>query len=249
MTQSKRDGGDPTGSPDQSVWSALRVAAVVAAVALVGVAPFMHYLTAVAFPDAVQRRFPSVGTDQIIRQDLGSVALVIVLAALVGALRSERYGFAGLGDAARVRQARWLLLVVAPLVACASYLLFGRAIAERVPGYYPSSPAWGLARACKDAMFDEVVARYGMMTMLAGVVRYGWLANLLQAAFFTTIAYLGLAFYGVSPSLSAPFAASLVASFAISLGLGAIYARYGLIAAMLFHFVLGLRFVVHALMA
>ena len=118
-------------------------------------------------------------------------------------------------------------------------------------------------RAIKGAVFDEVVARFGVMTICCGILgvrrrsvssafdgrspmgRRIWIANGIQAIFFTGLGWTSLHFFGVSPSLQYWFIASLVASFGIHLLLGTIYARYGLIAAMLFHLGLGLKFIVH----
>ena len=229
------------------LWRRLHTAALVAAIALVGAIPHVWYLTKVGFAERLSQHFPRTSPEQIIQTDLLSIALIVSLTSLVGALLSKRYGLYGLGDAASLRRARWLIVGVAPALGAVCYLLFGRAIAERVPGYYPTTTHWAMARALKVALFDEVVARFGMMTIIAGVFRMIWLANLLQASFFTVIATLGLSFYGISPQATGYFAASVGTSFVISYVLGVIYARYGLIPAMLFHFVLGLRFVVHAL--
>ena len=86
--------------------------------------------------------------------------------------------------------------------------------------------------------------KFGLMTILAGLTRRPWLANVLQAAFFCALNLKAFGFFGISnhPLL----VASLVASFAVNVALGALYQRYGLAAAALTHGIIDLKFVVHA---
>ncbi|MBW2528803.1 MAG: CPBP family intramembrane metalloprotease [Deltaproteobacteria bacterium] len=234
--------------PRSDLYPALRTTAWVAVVALLGVAPHLYYLTSIAFADRLRERFTDSGLQDLIRAELASVALVVLVVSSVGALFAKRYGLVGVGSVADLRRARLWVLAVAPALSLATYLLFGRAIAARVPGYYPEELYWALAKALKGALFDEVVARFGMMTILCGIFRRVWLANVLQAAFFTVLAVLGLSFYAVEPTASVYFAVSIAASVGIHLLLGWTYAKYGLVTAMALHFVYGLKFLLHALL-
>lgn len=250
-------------SSSSGIWHRLRVAALLAAVALCAVAPYLHYLTNVAFAAAARRRLPGMTAAELLCTEWIALALVVVTASLAGTLGAERYGLRGVGDGASLQEAKWLILLVAPLLSLASYWLLGRHLAERVPGYYPAGLGWALAHVLKGALFDEVVARHGMMTICCGALASRaagdsagtaprltwkvWLANLFQAAFFTALGLGGLSFYGLAPSLSFFFVASLVASLAIHLSLGYVYARYGLVSAMAFHLALGLKHLVHVL--
>jgi hypothetical protein len=236
-------------SPERpSLWQAFGITAVVAIAATLGVAPYVYYLSRVAFATEVAERMPLRPPAELVRSELLSIAFVVVVAALVGTLFARRYGLAGVGDRTSIRRAGKLLLLGAPMLGVASYLLFGRVMAARIPGYYPSSLGWALGHVLKGALFDEVVARFGMMTILCGIVRRPMVANLLQAIFFTLLALLGLSFFGLRPSGSAFFVASLVATFATHLVLGAVYARFGLVPAMLFHLGMGIQYPLHVLL-
>lgn len=196
-------------------------------VALVGVAPYLRYLTAVAFTSRLQDRFGSLGPSGIARAELVSAAFLVVVAALTGTLFARRYGLAGLGGRDAWRQAApWLAL--APIVGIACYVALGRNLALRVPELYPAQLGWALARQLKAMLFDEVVARFGMMTILCGIVRRPVVANVAQAAFFTLLAVGGLSFFGPRPPLGALLVASVAATFALHLGFGWLYARFGL---------------------
>ncbi|MBI4699936.1 MAG: hypothetical protein HY744_02015 [Deltaproteobacteria bacterium] len=241
--------GSPIGpnAPRDGIWTRLSTAAVLAALALLSVAPHVYYLTQVAFAAAVQESFGPLGTGRVVRADLLALGTVVLMCSLMGALFAERYGLAGLGDRASLRRGWWLFALAAPAIGIASYLLFGRELAERVPGFYPGSLPWAGLRAVKGALFDEVVARFGMMTILCGVVRRPWAANVLQAAFFTVLGLIGLPFFGLHPVPSAYFAAAVIASLAVHLFLGAVYARLGLLAAVACHLGIGSKYVLHAL--
>jgi hypothetical protein len=229
-----------------SLWQPLLTTAWIALAGLLSVAPYVYYLTMVAFADRLERRFPALGPAGLAQAELASAALVVLIAALTGALFARRYGLAGVGDRGALRRAApWLAL--APVVGVASYLLLGHALAQRVPQLYPTTLGWALARTLKGALFDEIVARFGMMTILCGIVRRKALANVAQATFFTALGVHGLSFFGTSPPLDALMVASVAATFGLHLGLGWLFARYGLWTCSLAHLLVGIEYPLHVL--
>ena len=224
-------------------------AAVIAALCFLSAVPYLYYLTHVAFTDRLLERFSSVTIGEVIRADLVMVASVSVLCALVGSLASRRYGLGGLG-LGTVRLLNWRRFVgLAAGLGALTYLLFGRTLARNVPGYYPSSLMWAAMMPIKGALFEETVARYGMMTVVTGIARRPMVANLIQAAFFTLMMAKGLDFYGVSAQGQSILLLGLVAStMLLNVVYGWAYARLGLTVAAILHAVVDLRFVVHALL-
>ncbi len=229
------------------LWRALSRAAVLAGAAFLGAAGYVYYLTIVAFPDRIDRRFGAASREQILRVDMAMIALLVVVAALVGSIFAKRYRLAGLGTFADLRRSLLLVLTAGPALSIFSYLAYGLAIVDVVPGYYPRQVIWALAVVAKGVLFDEVVARYGMMTIFAGVTPKLWLANLLQATFFTAMVFKSLSFYGLAVVWNAYFLSSLATAFGSHLIYGGLYAKRGLYAAMALHLVVDLRFVAHAL--
>lgn len=221
----------------------LRRAGLLAGLAMVAVVPFA-YRSAHTFADAVVRN-TRLSPEEALRVDLIRLATLIILSALVGSAFSERYRLGGLGRWPGLLALR-LHLAAVPVFGVLSYLAFGRVLAARLPGTFPDEPIWALAYALKGAAFDEVVARYGLMTIFAGLARPA-IANLLQALFFTATIWKGLGFFGVDASYDAYFLLSVGSAFGLHLYLGAIYARHGLIPAMGLHFLYDLRFLLHAL--
>ncbi len=231
-----------------TIWIRLRIAALIAGASFLTAAPYVYYVSTVAFGDRIRLRFRGLSTYEILRLDMFSIAIVVVLASLAGALFSERYQLRGIGDRSDLRRSRLMILGVGPVLMLVSYFAFGRALADAVPGYYPTSIVWASALVVKGAIFDEVVARYGMMTILRGVVQRTWLANVLQAVFFTAVGFKSMTFFGLEAGLSFAFLLGIGASFVIHLVEGALYANTGLFAACAFHFVLELKLVLHAVL-
>lgn len=150
----------------------------------------------------------------------------------------------GIGSRAQLQASLPVILPAGVLLGLLSYLLLGHRLALLAPGLYPETAGWALVMPLKSALVEETVARFGMMTVLAGLTRRPWAANLLQALLFSALGLKGFAFYGVPPQ---PLVwASLAGALAVNLGLGAAYARHGLAAAAVMHFVIDLKFVLHA---
>ncbi len=227
------------------VWERFSQSAALSAVALLAVAPHIYYLGAVAHTERLLARYPGLTLEEIFKFDLMKVGILIVISSLVGFFFSQRNGLPGLGSL-RSALKPWWLLAAAPVLGAFLYLTVGRAIAQRMPGLYPVSVFWALVVLLKGAVFDELVARFGMMTLVSGVTRRPWIAILLQAVFFTAIAVKDLGIWGVSGA-SALFWASIATTFVVHLVYGGLYARRGLLCAMFFHGLVDLRFVAHAL--
>jgi hypothetical protein len=226
------------------VWERLRTAALVAGAAFLSVAPYTYYLSTLAFSDGKRRGPIAMSEEELLRADLTYMALIVVIAGLVGTFASERYGLAGLGDKLRVKQA-WPFAVLALVFGTVFYFIFGRRVALVVPAYYPTELGWALAMMIKAAVFDEVVQRHGMMTIVSGVARRPWIANVLTAIFFTAIGLRSMAFFGVEIGFEPIFFGRIVASIAIHLVLGHVYARYGLFASCSVHLALEVEKLIH----
>ncbi len=236
-------------SPFAAVQARLRQAAALTGLGLLAAAPYLHYMTAVA-----PRRVAAAGAAAAVRDpravltdDFLLLLPLLAICSLVGCFLSRRYRLGGIGSRAQLSEALPWVVPAGVALGLASYLLLGRHFALEVPGTYPVEVGWALALAVKAALVDETVARFGMMTVLAGLTRRPWLANLLQALFFAALSVKAFAFHGIAPQ---PLVwASLAGTLAVNLSLGAAYARHGLAAAALMHLLVDLRLVLHACLA
>jgi hypothetical protein len=204
--------------------------------------PYLYYMGSLA--DLRASSLPVSGS-QMMAGDLLLLALLLVISSLVGCFLSRRYHLAGLGEYKQLKRAAGFLVLGGLVLGTFSYLTFGRWFAAQVPGIFPQHVGWALLLLPKGALLEETVTRFGMMTILAGLARRPWLANLLQASFFTGVNLKLIFFFGIP--VDAPLVAlGLAGSFLAHLVFGAIYARYGLVAAMLVHLAADLKLVLHA---
>lgn len=221
----------------------LRQAAVLTGLGVLGTAPYLHYVASVV-PRTAAARVPVVEARAVLTADFLLLLPLLAITSLVGCFLSRRYRLGGIGSLAQLRESLPAVLPAAILLGLLSYLLLGRRLALQAPGLFPDDLGWALVMPLKSALLEETVARFGMMTILAGLTRRPWAANLLQAMFFSGLNLKGFAFFGIPPG---PLVwASLGGSLVINLGLGAAYARHGLVAAAVMHLVIDLRFVLHA---
>lgn len=224
-------------------WPALGQAGLVAGLALAAVLPYVYYLSHVALP----RGLP-LPVERLLEADLALTGVLVLICSLAGALLARRYGLVGLGDLTRLRGAAPQILGWGVTLCAGSYLALGRPLARVAPGSYPSSLGWALLFPFKGALFDETVARFGMMTIICGVVRRPLAASLLQAVFFAAITVKNLSFHGVHLPWGALLAAVLLTALVVHFVQGMVYARHGLLAAAALHWVVDLKYVVHALL-
>lgn len=216
----------------------LRTAALVAGAAYLASAPHAAYL---AQHSSV--RPGGLSADHVLAMDLLRLAVVTVLASLVGAFFSERNGLPGLGAEATRRGWRWYL--GGGLFSLGLYLAAGNLLAARFPAQYPCTVGWAVVALAKNCVFEEVIARYGMMTLAVGVLRSKAAGNLVQATFFTLVSLRALPSGADGISADGTTVLAIGAAFLVHLGSGAVYARHGLLAASLFRAAAGLRLLIH----
>src|SRR5262249_19504800 len=110
-------------------------------------------------------------------------------------------------------------------------------------------PLWAVALIMNNAVLNELVDRYGMMTICAGVTRGTARANLMQAVFFTfAVGLKNLQFYGVEITWTPLLIAGCASQLCRHMLQGLAYARFGLLAAIALHVVIDLQILLHALL-
>src|SRR5262245_6527129 len=81
-----------------------RTAAYVAGVAFISAVPYTRHVAGVAVANEIRSVTRGRSIDDLVRFDLLSLAAIVVIAALVGAFASERYGLRGIGDLEDVKK-------------------------------------------------------------------------------------------------------------------------------------------------
>ncbi|MFO0725112.1 MAG: hypothetical protein U1E65_15130 [Myxococcota bacterium] len=221
-----------------------RGAAWVAGAAYLVAALHAAHVAHEALPEGTRARAGSLSPDDILRADLLRLAVVILMSALIGALFSQRNGLLGLGSLDAVRRS-WRWTAAGGALSLSFYLALGAAQAARFPAQYPCGVVWASLAWLKASVSEEVIARYGMMTLVTGVLRHRTSANLVQAVFFTMVSLRSLT--GAEGVLDLDSAGwwSLGSTFLVHLASGFVYARYGLVAAFGLRASTGLRLLLH----
>lgn len=217
----------------------LRTAALVAGAAYLASAPHAAYLA-----QHSSARLGGLSADQVLAVDLLRLGVVTILASLIGAFFSGRNGLPGLGGSTTLRAAwRWYLGGAA--LSLGLYFAAGTLLAARFPAQYPCTIGWAAVALAKNSVFEEVIARYGMMTLAVGVLRSKVAGILVQATFFTLVSLRSLPSGADGISADVPTTLAIAAAFVVHLASGAVYARHGLLAASLFRAAAGLRLLIH----
>ncbi len=202
--------------------------------------PYFHFHTlAVMDKKLFQQTFNYHG---FLFSQLFMLFVLCFLCALIGFSFSKRLETPGIGDWQKLIQSFWNLLAIGLGIIFLSYFLFDRFLIKIAPHAYPREYMYLLALPFKRAFADEIILRMGLLTIsillfkskLFGVVAVSLLFPLLTVKYFD--------FIGVPAGLNYLFMIQLVLSFAAHLIAGYLFITQGLIFAMMFDFILGLKY-------
>ncbi|MCP4695461.1 MAG: hypothetical protein GY862_01230 [Gammaproteobacteria bacterium] len=192
---------------------------------------------------------------QLAAKQAAVVFALALLCSLVGFLYAERLELPGFGTLRDIRL--WLPLgfgaglVFTPI----SYIAFDRELIQTLPELYPAFWLPALADMAGTTLTQEVVLRFGLLTICVYLLRWGnlfngrlWPAILVIAAFGTLGTYLILAEFELAQRVSsAKMGAALVFSFAFQWLYCEIYLRWGFLAVFCTHLGFSVKFFVYAL--
>lgn len=180
---------------------------------------------------------------------------IAILCSLVGFLYSERLHVPGFG---RLRDALfWAPAGLAAGLALTpvSYYLLDRRIIPLAPEIFPRPWPWALSWMWASSISQEVVARFGLLTigiyLLSWLNRRGWqrAAVLAVSSFGTVSTYFYFDRLGLDQRISPELVAvSLVSVFVFQWVFCEVYLRKGLVAAACLHFGLVARLMVYSVL-
>jgi hypothetical protein len=186
---------------------------------------------------------------------LGQSIIVFALAllcSLVGFLYYERLGLPGLGRAHELKRWAPLSLLLGLILIAPFYWLMDGKLMGLLPAAYPHPWPWALAWAAGNALSQEVVARFGLLSIGVYLLRWrgyqGHPAAAIAAVslFAVVCSALFYARMGLSTLISPQQAlAWLAMAFAAQWVIGETYVRKGLLAALCLHLGLAARAVVY----
>lgn len=180
----------------------------------------------------------------------GEVLLVLgacFFSSLVGRFFSARYGLAGLGSFAGmfkdIQKFALLAIVLIPIFL----FVLDPIIFKKISILNPRS-LWAAAGvALKSSIFEEIVLRYGVITILAGLLRRTYPAVFIGAVLATLLGVRSGFMTGMSPEPSLSLVVMVTVSLLLNLFYGYLYASRGLISAMTAHLLIALKYPLGAL--
>lgn len=210
--------------------------------------PFLAYLWRQSPADALGIQLSARDFSSYLQGAFLLILGVSFFSALAGRFFSRRYGLGGVGSWDLLRKdlpgLAGLALVLIPvfLFALDPIIFQGREL------LYPGELGAAAGITLKSSVFEEVVLRYGVVTILAGLTRSVWPAVILGAAFATVLGLRSGFIVGMDLEVSTPFLLMILVSLALNLFYGVLYARRGLVSSMTAHFLIDLKYPVAALL-
>ncbi len=173
------------------------------------------------------------------------------LSALIGFVYAKRLRLPGFGKPADIRVWLPVGLIAGLIVTPISYLILDRGVLRLFPEVYPPSLAWAFANILGGAISQEVIVRFGLLTIGVYLVdkwtRQGrpWPAIAVLSVFGAAGSYLLISRLDMVSGLStSQITIMLLLSFLIQWILCEVYVRRGLLAALCVHLGLSIKYLV-----
>lgn len=157
--------------------------------------------------------------------------LLLLCCAAAGEFFGTRGGCAGRINTAWLKKHGPWLLPIALVGGAISFFLYDVWLDRTVPGYYPHEFAPALLRVAKGAVAEEIVLRYGILSLFLAAFRRFEIANPLAATAAALVAARSFAL--LETPAEGLWIANIALSFFFSLAQGYVYRHGGLAACML----------------
>jgi len=180
----------------------------------------------------------------------GEVLVVLgacFFSSLVGRFFSARYGLAGLGSFAEMFKDLKKFVLLAMILIPIFLLVLDPIIFKKMSILNPKNLWTAAGVALKSSIFEEIVLRYGVITILAGLLRRTYLAVFVGAVIATLLGVRSGFMTGMSLDPSLSLILMVIVSLLLNLLYGYLYASRGLISAMSAHLLIDLKYPLAAL--
>jgi len=219
----------------------LNKSCVLALVSVFFTTPWFHYLIFLAPEKAMLPMIPNPGT--VLVAELFLLFIICFLSAMIGFTFSKRAGLPGFGTAENWFQSLPLLLLAGFGMIAVSWLLFDRHFIQISPVSYPDHPLYLVFFPFKGAVTDEVIMRFGLLTVCVGILRRR-IAGIVTVSLFASLLTLKyFRFIGISPDFSYLFVMQMLLSFVSHFVLGYVYVTRGLLQSMTLKLIFGAKYV------
>ncbi len=170
--------------------------------------------------------------------------IICLLCAMAGFSFSKRLGLPGFGTADGLPY----FLALGAMLLVLSFILFDRYFYPLAPWAYPKKVGYLLLIPFKEAVADELILRFGLVTIAVGIAQNRIIGVGLVSAFATMLSVKYFRFIGVDIEWSYVFIIHFILVFSINFILGYVYVTRGLIPAMAVKWTLGFRYALLVLM-
>jgi len=202
--------------------------------------PYFYHLLFIAPMIAMASLPLGIGLRGFLFMELFILFLLCLLSALVGFSFSERRGLPGFGDKIRFKQALPSLILVGATMTTLSILFFDRFFFTLSPASYPKGILYIISFSLKAAFTDEVILRFGLVTIGVGIFRSKAIGVVLGAALAVLFTLKSFQFMGMGTSLHYIMITRLLIIFFTNLILGYLFVTRGLLYAMALNFILAM---------
>jgi len=174
------------------------------------------------------------------------IFVVCMLSAIGGSVFTRRLHLPGIGE-----KKHWLnelpyLAAGGLVLMLIIYLAFDRYFYPVSPGSYPDLGIYTALLPLKGVFTEELILRYGLVTLAVGICRNRYGGAALVAGFATLLSIKYLEFAGIPLEWGYLCIIQLVFSFTVNFILGAVFVTRGLLSAMTLKLMLELRYVLAA---
>lgn len=208
--------------------------------------PYFHFLL-----QQIPRQNPALSVPnphEVLFSQSGLFFLICLLSIMVGYGFKKRYRLPGFGRIDQWRRSLPSLLLIGLLVLLVSDLVFDRYFAAVSPVPLPDSLLYLIAIPLNGTLADELILRFGLVTLGVGLCRNKHAGVALVSFFAAILTEKYFRFIGLGPDLHYLFAIRFVLAFAINFLLGYLFVTRGLLYSMTVRLILGLRYPLLALM-
>lgn len=212
---------------------------VIGVVAAICSAPFLYYMAYVAVK--IKRDLSDALLMNLFLSQLALVLVLCVICATCGTAWSRKYGLPGWFDRERFSRFWWVLAIIVVGGTVASYFKLNYTV-KSIPefsNFLPKSMWIGLAIQASGAVTEEIVFRYGIMTLIQRLIKKMHWSIFLAAFFYAAIGIKTFNFLEVGPNVGIAGLVFFASRFINAYISGYIYGYFGLAPAMICRALIG----------
>jgi len=202
--------------------------------------PYFHYLLSVSLKN--QGRFlMHADLPAVLFMELSLLFIICLLSAIVGFSYSEKFKLPGFVDFSRFTETLPILLLTGVVMGGLTYLVFDRHFFYISPESYPKDILYLVSCPFKAAFTNEVVLRFCMVTLGAGILKNKLGGVFLVSIFASIFTMKYFRFFHLDYPFNYFFITQFFISFLGNFILGYLFITRGLIYSMSLHFLFGTR--------